>query len=539
MAEQWYYRFLDQEMGPVDLSTLRTLAADGAIAHADEVRCGADGDWSPAESIEGLFPKAAEAGDLLGMLSTEDAAPAVSSSPRARGTNCYCRLHDVEIGPLSYEQIAAMAAAGRLTPQDQVRLETKAEWIEAGSIVGLFAADETKSDASAAADEPNLDLNVLLDSKELELAPPGATSVPDDGTRVWYCKVLGHEMGPSTFEEVHAMIADGQLSRTDLLRHGRRGDWVPADSIVGLFPEAETPVGEFEPEADATESDADEDDGYKFDFADFVGDTAAAKSNRPQSRKHKSRKGRGTPGRTDPERSRPAAPREVRPAQTNRPAVEAAAIDRPTPATQPPSLPRAPRPITTAPAPYSPPAAVRTSMPAVPSARPVPVAAPKQRRALGNPFAGVGSAVAGLFRSVGGLFGSLGGGGGLGQNWKPMVAAVVLAAVAYLIYFGSPFSSSRAPEIYDETLAIWEEANRLKESSGEWSGFKAKTMPRVEQLKKELTEEASSKDRLMQLMLYCHRDCLPQILQSPDPKSSKWTEMNDYMAEAKRLAPPR
>jgi hypothetical protein len=159
---------------------------------------------------------------------------------------------------------------------------------------------------------------------------------------------------------------------------------------------------------------------------------------------------------------------------------------------------------------------------------------------MGNPFAGIGSAVGGLFRSLGGLFGSLQGGGGLGQSWKPLVAAVVLGAVAYLIYFGSPFSSSRAPEVYAETLAIWEEANRLKESPGEWSGFKDKTMPRVQQLEKELADEASSKDRLMQLMLYCHRDCLSQILQAaPDPKNSKWVEMNDYMAEAKRLAPAK
>jgi hypothetical protein len=80
----------------------------------------------------------------------------------------------------------------------------------------------------------------------------------------------------------------------------------------------------------------------------------------------------------------------------------------------------------------------------------------------------------------------------------------------------------------------------LKESPGEWSGFKEKTTPRVQQLGKELVEEASSQDRLMQLMLYCHRDCLPQILQSaPDTKNPKWVEMKDYMEEAKRYAPAR
>ena len=159
---------------------------------------------------------------------------------------------------------------------------------------------------------------------------------------------------------------------------------------------------------------------------------------------------------------------------------------------------------------------------------------------MGNPFSGLGSAVGGLFRSVGGMFGSLGGGGGLGQNWKPLTAAIVLGGIAYLIYYGSPFSSSRAPEVYSETLVIWDEANRLKESPGEWSGFKDKTLPRVEQLKTELVREANHNDRLMQLMLYCHRDCLPQILSvKPDAKNPKWKEMNDYMEEAKRLTSPK
>ena len=116
-------------------------------------------------------------------------------------------------------------------------------------------------------------------------------------------------------------------------------------------------------------------------------------------------------------------------------------------------------------------------------------------------------------------------------------AVVVLGAIAYLIYFGSPFSSSRAPDIYRETLVIWEEAQRLKESPGEWTPFRDKSLPRVQQLGTELVQEASSKDRLMQLMLYCHRDCLPLILQGPDTAGPKWDEMKDYMEEAKRYMP--
>jgi hypothetical protein len=532
-------------MGPVDLSTLRNLAADGAIAVTDEVKYGTDGDWRPAESVEGLFPEAADAGDLLGMLETEGTASARTSDREARGANCYCRLLGVEVGPMNFEQLAALVAAGRLNPQDPVRLDAHAEWIEAGSIVGLFAAQQTMPQAPRNANEPDAELNDLLNSHELELASPGAVpaTTSDDGTRVWYCKVLGHEIGPSTFEEVHAMIASGQLSRTDQLRHGRRGDWVPADSIVGLFPEEEAQVNADAPGSDESEPEPDDDDGYRFNFADFVGDEAAAAATPRQAgpNKSKNRKGRSVPTRREADRTRPVAPRHAPPQRTSRSDADVATRDRPTPAPKPllPSQPT-PRPPSVVPAPIPPAAAARTTASMAAPGRPVPVAVPKPRRSMGNPLSGIGSAVGGLFRSVGGLFGSMGGGGGLGQNWKPLVAAVVLGAVAYLIYFGSPFSSSRAPEVYRETLAIWEEANRLKESPGELSGFKEKTTPRVQQLGKELVEEASSQDRLMQLMLYCHRDCLPQILQSaPDTKNPKWVEMKDYMEEAKRYAPAR
>lgn len=143
---------------------------------------------------------------------------------------------------------------------------------------------------------------------------------------------------------------------------------------------------------------------------------------------------------------------------------------------------------------------------------------------MGNPFSGIAGALGGLFGSAG---------GGMSQHWKPLAIAAVLAGVAYVLYFGLPFGSSRGPEVYRETLAIWDEAKRLKESPGDWSGFRSKTQARVEQLSTELQREASSKDRLLQLMLYCHRDCLPEILKGePNGSPRKWAEMGDYMKEA-------
>jgi uncharacterized membrane-anchored protein YhcB (DUF1043 family) len=58
----------------------------------------------------------------------------------------FCKIADTEIGPLSPQQLKAMAVKGRLTPEDEVRRGTNGAWNPAGAVVGLFP----KSDSSAA-----------------------------------------------------------------------------------------------------------------------------------------------------------------------------------------------------------------------------------------------------------------------------------------------------------------------------------------------------------------------------------------------------
>jgi len=146
---------------------------------------------------------------------------------------------------------------------------------------------------------------------------------------------------------------------------------------------------------------------------------------------------------------------------------------------------------------------------------------------MGNPFAG-------LARSLGSGF------SGLGQYWKHLAGVAVLLGVAAILYGGLPFNFSRGNAVYEETLVLWQRAQLLHQpetSDAEWQAFKAETRPRVDQLKAELAVEASAKDRLLQLMLYCYRDCLPQILDAgPTSAPDKWKEMDSYMQEAGGLA---
>jgi hypothetical protein len=335
--------------------------------------------------------------------------------------------------------------------------------------------------------------------------------------------VLGQEVGPLTFEEVFEMVERGELSRTDELRSGPWAEWMPAGSIVGLFPEDESPVTDAGDEFDEAPADEPEDDdGYRFSFDDFVGEKPARGGRGPdgKSRSGKRREARRGGADAGDRRTKPSPPRPRKPAEES---PKSRKDVPPTPPRERPAV-TAPPPPPPAPAPPPPPAPRPFTPPPVPAARPVPVKAPRERRSMGNPFSGIAGALGGLFGSAG---------GGMSQHWKPLAIAAVLAGVAYVLYFGLPFGSSRGPEVYRETLAIWDEAKRLKESPGDWSGFRSKTQARVEQLSTELQREASSKDRLLQLMLYCHRDCLPEILKGePNGSPRKWAEMGDYMKEA-------
>lgn len=522
MAEQWYYQFMDQEMGPVDMTTLHALAADGSIGPDDPVRRADETEWRPAGSVAGLLPEAADANELMGMLelaSDSPGGPSSLRSSRSRTEQCYCRVLGVEMGPMPFDQLALLAGAGRLREQDEVRLGPDAEWITAGSIVGLFATEpaEPAPAAASAASE--------LDDFELAAAPVAAPAIgrrrasAEDADRVWSCRVLGQEIGPLTFEEVFGMVERGELSRTDELRHGPWAQWAPADSIVGLFPEDETSTAGDEEDLDEESGcePEEDDDGYRFNFEDFVGEEAGADRPRPRRKAVSGPRGgirRGEKSGAE-RRSKPTRPPRARKPEDEPPADRKAAPSPPrerSVAAAPPSPPPPP------PRPYTPPPALG------PATRPVPVKTPRERRSIGNPFAGIGGVVGGLFGSAG---------GGLSQHWKPLVIAVALGGVAYALYFGLPFGSSRGPGVFQETLTIWEEAQRLKESPGDWAGFRSRTLPRVEQLGTELKREASSKDRLLQLMLYCHRDCLPEILKGePNGSPRKWAEMGDYMKEA-------
>lgn len=185
VGDAWYYRSLGQELGPMPLAKMVSLAVDGTIGADDEVRNGESGEWARAEDVEVLAPivmavRAAPVApppaapqpeattpppppveeppepsepDEVDLRDEEPAEqPAAAEARQASDrpepaaataeveVRWFCRIDGVEHGPLSLDELTAMARHGRIDQATQVRAGDDAPWVAAASIAGLFAS---------------------------------------------------------------------------------------------------------------------------------------------------------------------------------------------------------------------------------------------------------------------------------------------------------------------------------------------------------------------------------------------------------------
>lgn len=62
----------------------------------------------------------------------------------------------------------------------------------------------------------------------------------------WYCRVIGFEFGPMSWDDLMRMAQRTNLGRKDLVRQGDRGAWVMAESVPNLFSERTEPDTELD-----------------------------------------------------------------------------------------------------------------------------------------------------------------------------------------------------------------------------------------------------------------------------------------------------
>ncbi|MEZ6064613.1 MAG: GYF domain-containing protein [Planctomycetaceae bacterium] len=215
MSEQWFYRVLGEEFGPVSRTVLEEMVRQGDLGTSDEVRSGTN-DWVRAGEVvsQSTVADAPELDDELASMlasvagnSTADSWTASGGDDSRRGW--FCRTLGEELGPMEFNELCEMVADGNLSASDEVRLGKEGAWEPAGSIVGLFA-----SAAGETAGEP-------------------ITAESEAGQ--WYYEKRGKPRGPVSWDKLRARVAVGKLTDRDRIREGEKGAWVRAGTAVGLF----------------------------------------------------------------------------------------------------------------------------------------------------------------------------------------------------------------------------------------------------------------------------------------------------------------
>jgi hypothetical protein len=548
MAQDWYYKLLGEETGPLTFRSLRELAADGHLTNSDEVRTSTSG-WKTAGEIPELFqsgeveePELATGYDLDMLMSPSSApvkvsdkwkalqaAKAVANAPQPQW---YYKLLGQEMGPATTEEILEQIKNGSLHADDTVKEGPRGAWAP------------------------------LEKTRQFAAAMTAMRPQPE-----WYCRVLGQELGPMTFDELEAMAKSGALNADDEVRHASE-EWARADRTRGLkFAKVVAVTAASQHDRTSTYIPFGEDAKRKEWYYEILGqemgpisftEMLKAVSTGTLAFEDKARKGMAgawnvvmdVPGlvSTDAKAAYLAAKQEA---------------SRPAP---PPPAPVAAAASTAAPAIESPTRSV------IPNSVPSRSVAPAMSTTSGS-YSGNSSALGGSSYGTSSGYGS-GMGGMSGSKAPPpppvfkapkkssgpafdfgamfsglkeiaspkaigAVAAILLAgAMIYASQFGLSFGVAGKPE-YAKVKEIFAKLNTAMSAGAtpDLSAFNSENEKAIKSLKVSIEKQNPGSDRrLLQLMLFATRDHFPAIMANDATSAARFEMLKLEMAEAASLA---
>ncbi len=166
-------------------------------------------------------------------------------------------------GPISFEELFALAHQGKLTPHMDVRNGESGNWFPAEEIGGLFDSNtDLHSDETAAT--PSLDDFSIVDSSygvdssenlptldgfsiieeeekissELESQLPRFATLEAVRNKYqkvqWFCRIVNQELGPMSADDLMQLLVDGELAPNDEVKSSVGQEWVPARTVVFL-----------------------------------------------------------------------------------------------------------------------------------------------------------------------------------------------------------------------------------------------------------------------------------------------------------------
>ena len=127
-----------------------------------------------------------------------------------------------EWGPMSAQELLAVARRGRLSRHDTVRQGTDGNWVRAEMVTGLFSTSPPAPTATAR--------HAAISSRQ---PSPAKRSVQQIRSTQYWVKNLGTIVGPFSSAKLRQLAADGKLLPHYLVRDDR-SRWVLASQVKGL-----------------------------------------------------------------------------------------------------------------------------------------------------------------------------------------------------------------------------------------------------------------------------------------------------------------
>lgn len=474
-------------------------------------------------------------------------------------------------GPISFEELFAMAQQGELTPQMEIRSGESGNWFAAEDMGGLFDSSSSGElpslddfsivDSSfgieSEPDMPNLDGFSIVEeedklSSELESQLPRFATLEAVRSKYqkiqWYCRVLNHELGPMSADDLMKMLFDGELAPNDEVKSSAEPEWVPARTVVFLsssgsdldvIDSEEDSVEELVPTSgeSASEQTATTEENV-------VEAEEPAEPPPPPILKVRSKQkwycklgGMGY-GPIEAHKIKMWAEQDrVEPTDLLKLGrkgewfeawqIEALQLKKPNPKQAEPEVKAdtaatetesntTGAPVTAAPA------AALAPMPAAPVAAAVPPVArakPKIQVQRSNPLEALGPLMDPK------ILGGLGG-------------VIALVAILYFVPLGDLFSPSGKEE-FAKFQAFYQEYKALQSKQAgpaEYAALKKKANTELDPVIKDLESSAGSDYPALQQLLWAGRDYLPKMLDNPGPESARDQEkFENCLQEAQRL----
>lgn len=206
-ADDWFYQFHGQEMGPIGFDELLSFAEQGQLTADDDVKLGATGKWRRVGSIGRLvavLPYVAVSEPPVKESKKQPAPEPQKAEPPAAAAQ-----RVAQPAPAAVDNSAAIAAG-----------------IAAANAAAAAVAAAHAELGQAQADYATADHNARA-MIQWALAPHV------DPT--WWGWIGGVEYGPLNFLQVYELGVSGRIQTTDFLKNGMYGQYVPAGNLPGLF----------------------------------------------------------------------------------------------------------------------------------------------------------------------------------------------------------------------------------------------------------------------------------------------------------------